>query len=135
MSGTADSFWQTLLENLAEGSPNAGKLLEQKLSADALSRMGARSVPSTVVSALTKLLHASPGMPLRKQIWKALRNILKQLLTEGPPCSTSPSKVPAILEHRVTCQLHSASQSSTLMPLLVPPRSGMGLHAFSALLP
>ena len=96
VSGTADSFWQTLLEKLAEGSPTAGKLLEQKLSSEALSRMGARSVPSAAVSAMTKLLHASPGIPLRKQVWKALRNVLKQLLTEGPPQSTSPSKVLAL---------------------------------------
>jgi len=50
VSSTADPFWQTLLRRLAEGSPHAGKLLEEKLSAEALSRIGARSVPSTVVS-------------------------------------------------------------------------------------
>ena len=93
VSSTADSSWQALLRHLAEGSPAAGKLLEEKLSAEALSSAGARSVPSTVVSALTKLLHASPGMPMRKQIWRALRNILKQLQGEGPAQVTSPSKV------------------------------------------
>lgn len=94
-SSTADSSWQALLRYLAEGSPDAGKLLEEKLSATALSRTGARGVPSTVVSALTKLLHASPGMVMRMQIWRALRNILKQLQTESPAQLTSPSKVPA----------------------------------------
>ena len=109
VSGTADSSWQTLLMSLAEGGPGAGKLLQEKLSAEALSRMGARSVPSTVVSALTKLLHASPGLALRKQIWKALRNVLKQLLTEGPAQPTSPSKVLAVPDLDVTSWLGPAT--------------------------
>ena len=119
VSSTADSFWQTLLRSLAEGSPHAGKLLEEKLSAEALSRIGARSVPSTVVSALTKLLHASPGIPMRKQIWRALRNVLAQLQTEGPAQVTSPSKVHACPgPPAMSCLLHPTSQCRPqLLPL------------------
>ena len=93
VSSTADPFWQRLLRDLAEGSPEAGKLVEKTLSAESLFRMGARSVPSTVISALTKMLHAGPDMSMRKRIWRALRNVLKQLQAEGPASLISPSKV------------------------------------------
>lgn len=93
VTSTADPFWQKLLRDLAEGSPEAGKLVEKTLSAESLSHMGARSVPSTVISALTKMLHAGPDKLMRKRIWIALRNVLKQLQAEGPASLISPSKV------------------------------------------
>ena len=92
-SSTADPCWQQLLGILAQGSPGAGQLLERQLSSDTLARMGARAVPSTLISALTKLLGGSPASALRQNIWTALRNLLKQLEAEGPAMLTSPSKV------------------------------------------
>ena len=93
MLTTADPSWTRLLGSLAAGSPEAARLLQRSLSAEALSATGAQAVPSTVLSALTKLLHGSPSGAMRSLIWQSLRSLLKQLEREGPALQGSPNKV------------------------------------------
>ena len=90
---TADPSWTRLLGSLDAGSPDAAHLLQQSLSAEALSATGAQAVPSTVLSALTKLLSGSPSSTMRSLIWQSLRSLLKQLEREGPASQGSPNKV------------------------------------------
>ena len=90
---TADPLWARLLGSLAAGSPEAAQLLQQSLSAEALSTTGAQAMPSSIVSALTKLLRGSPSSAMRSLIWQSLRMLLKQLEREGPASQASPNKV------------------------------------------